>query len=226
MNNVETVYQGGIKYARADDCAILDIVIIQHIEQISYYFMLSTFITQRRPGANFNNPEDVKHFPWKVFMFVGIAVPLVFILLGGYFIYQDYTRGKTWTDASATVTRSEIVESYGDSGLMYSPVVEYSYTVNDAAYKGSLGNWGSTSLRSSVEKIVNKYQVGSGVTIKVNPNDSSASTLPGEISIIWYIFLIAGVVFMIIFVGFGLVFRKKQQALLTAEKRPQGYTVR
>ncbi|MBI4261962.1 DUF3592 domain-containing protein [Candidatus Uhrbacteria bacterium] len=178
-----------------------------------------------RNVANLNDPESIKRFPWKTFLVSGVSVPLIFVLLGGYFIYQDYTRSNTWADASATVTRSEIIESYGDSGLMYSPVVEYTYTVNDTVHKGSLGNWGSTSLRSSVENIVNKYQVGATVPVKVDPNDPSASALPGEISIVWYIFLIAGIAFMIIFVWVGLVFRKKQQALLNQEKRPQGYTI-
>ncbi|MBI4276313.1 hypothetical protein HY629_00545, partial [Candidatus Uhrbacteria bacterium] len=103
----------------------------------------NTLSSQPGETVNFRDPESVKRFPWLKFIIIGGGIPILFTFIGGFFIYQDFTRTRTWDNAPAIVTRAELL-SYRDTDgdLLYRPLVEFEYTRAGKMYTGDIGNQG------------------------------------------------------------------------------------
>ena len=162
--------------------------------------------------ADFNDPESVKKFPWKLFLFIGLGVPFIFMIFGGGMLYWDYYRTHSWNDAPAEVTFSEL-SSYRDRGnIMYTPDIRYTYKVDEKDYEGVV-SIGSESWRSASAKIVATYPEGKSTTVKVNPKDPADSYLPIEDWFLPLLFLGFGAFLATIFGSVGIYGLRKQQQL-------------
>lgn len=88
----------------------------------------------------------------------------------------------SWPTAPGVIETSRIA-SHDDAeyGTMYSPKINYHYTVNKKRYRGSRLQFGrgevSTSWRSGADRIIAKYPEGRHVNVHFHPARPRVSTL-------------------------------------------------
>ena len=96
---------------------------------------------------------------------------------------QEAAASKEWPTVEGVVSYSELTKTRDtDGNSMYSPNIQYYYTVNGDAFQGSDIQTvdGSTSLKSSVKKTLAKYPKGKTVTVFYDPDYPSIAVLePG-----------------------------------------------
>ena len=131
--------------------------------------------------------------------FMVIVIPLVIAAIafrGAWNVYAMSEAARGWPRVDGTITWSELEEGKDedDGSPVYRANVQYTYTFGEAehiGYRSAMGadEWGQ--LRSSRSRIVDKYPVGKGVRVYVNPSRPSESLLdPQNIGQIrWYAFI-------------------------------------
>lgn len=143
--------------------------------------------------------KDLKYFV----LGFGLA-SLLSLALGGVFFWIQY-RVKSWPTVNGRIMDTSISESYSSnsdssgSTLMYSANVNYVYYINGQEYtcdKVAAMSY-STSDRSDIEAIINKYNKGDNVVVLYNPNAYDDACLSAEISWMTLIPFIIGFVFLI-----------------------------
>ncbi len=133
---------------------------------------------------------------WWIFIgFIVCVIGGVFLWFGG----RDITlacSSKSWPTSMGTVTESKVRHSTSRSSRRshsgyrrtrtshrYTPVVKYTYTVNELEYRGDtiafgMGSYGNKNEASAVSR---KYPSGSTVTVYYNPASPATSVLqPGN----------------------------------------------
>ncbi len=139
---------------------------------------------------------------------------VLFILSGFYLIInarktiKEASIAKSWPRAQCKITKSEVVESYGEGTTFYHPEIEYDYHVKGASYSNdaiSIGGEGRTSNREYVAAICKKYRTNSVKETVYNPNDPEESyldlsTSTPKVSVLGGImFIVAGMFILSIF---------------------------
>ncbi|MGE3278927.1 MAG: DUF3592 domain-containing protein [Candidatus Altimarinota bacterium] len=167
--------------------------------------------------VDFNDPKSVAKFPWKLFLLMGIGIPMLFVFVGARMLYWDYYRFTHWVDTPGTITFSEVSSYRGDGTMMYTPDIRYHYLVGEEQYDGFV-NMTSSSWRSSSDETVAEYTVGKDVMVKVNPENPTESYLPIPDVILPVIFIVIGVVAALIFTSVTVYGMRKKQAYLLQQR--------
>lgn len=114
-----------------------------------------------------------------------IVLPLLIIGGVGYFIYKRSQQGasyrqaaQTWRTTTGTVMMSSVQS--GHRGSRY-PVVVYQYEVNGKSHQSQIIKAGEQYLNISfagqAQEIVNRYPIGTTVTVYYNPDNPAESAL-------------------------------------------------
>uniref|UniRef100_UPI0032177050 DUF3592 domain-containing protein n=1 Tax=uncultured Draconibacterium sp. TaxID=1573823 RepID=UPI0032177050 len=122
---------------------------------------------------------------------LGTLTFAVVFFMAGLLAYQHLTKpiakeaeaSKEWATTMGIVTMSKISSTRDSDGkTMYSANVEYVYSVGDKEFNGVRIRTvdGSTSLKSSVEKVLRKFPKGAKVEVHYNPESPDTAVLkPG-----------------------------------------------
>ena len=123
-----------------------------------------------------------------------------FFFIGGFMAYQHFTKplakeaeaSKKWPTVEGIVTQSEL-NKYCDNedNDMYSANVRYKYSVGGKEYSdGNIQTLdGSTNVKSSVKKTVQKYAVGTQVIVYYDPEFPNTAVLEPGTSFLFGILL-------------------------------------
>jgi hypothetical protein len=132
------------------------------------------------------------------FTIVGIVAGLVF----GKPILDNAKASEDWPQTQGEVIESELEESRGDNGTMYSAHVVYRFALDGGDFESNriwFGGDYSTSNRSEMFEVVKKYPVGQTVTVYYSPDTPSESVLmPGAYASSYVLFAI-----VMVFLGVG-----------------------
>ncbi|MBN1120785.1 MAG: DUF3592 domain-containing protein [Anaerolineae bacterium] len=105
----------------------------------------------------------------------------------GIFNLQSARGSTSWPTVEGTIKESEVFEYYTDTA-MYQALVSYSYVVDNTRYTGMTVGYevGGSSNPAPQREIVERYPVGSKVTVYYDPNDPQIAVLePGAKGSIW-----------------------------------------
>jgi hypothetical protein len=100
--------------------------------------------------------------------------------------FRNSLRGRAsrhWSQTPGVITRSFVlVNTDNDGGFTYMPQVDYEYTVERVAYRGTVlrsGQIGSSN-RAQAEKVIAPYPPGASITAFYDPSRPESSVLlPG-----------------------------------------------
>jgi hypothetical protein len=122
---------------------------------------------------------------------LGASVSLVFLLIWSSItlVADGFTlhgivkslRATTWPEAPGTITHSSVSASRGSKSTTYGLAVRYSYSVDGRPYEGHqhrFSSW-SSSDRGVTEALVERYPVGSSVTVFHAPDATDSVLEPG-----------------------------------------------
>jgi hypothetical protein len=105
----------------------------------------------------------------------------------GIFNLQSARGSESWPTVEGTIKESEVFDYYTDT-VMYQALISYSYVVDNTRYTGMTVGYdvGGTSDPAPQREIVERYPVGSTVTVYYDPNDPKDAVLePGAKGSIW-----------------------------------------
>lgn len=140
-------------------------------------------------------------------------LPLVFLLIFGglglaFLVIALVSRQKAqtsqrWPTAPGTVLSATLKEHVShdhddtpSTHYSYEPVVEYNYTVGGQTYSSRRIGYGANRFgRGQAAKILERYPVGSAVTVHYNPANPAEAVLETQAAGST-VFLILGIVFM------------------------------
>ena len=145
--------------------------------------------------------------------FFTIIFPWIFILVGGGILFAGVTNlrnasgSKSWPTVPGKVMISELDRHRSDKGsTTYSATVVYDYRVEGTTYSAkrvSFGS-GSSSNPAGARTVLNKYKLGTEVTVHYSAKEPSLAVLePGVTGSTMLLPGIGGVFFLI---GCGLAF--------------------
>ena len=117
-----------------------------------------------------------------------VSIPVLVLGGLGYFLYKRNQRSmayrqstQTWQSITGTVLISSVQSSYSGGSHSTYPVVVYQYEVNGQRYQSQRIKAGEQFLNVRVigqaEATVNRYPIGSTVTVYYNPADPAESVL-------------------------------------------------
>jgi len=129
------------------------------------------------------------------------TIGIVLGLLIGKPIVDQANASEQWPQTQGEILVSEVVESHGDDGTMYSAHVVYKYTLDGGDLESDrvwFGGDYSTSDRSEMSEVVRKYPVGQTVDVYYSSDDPTEAVLmPGAYTSTYVLFVI-GMVFLVI----------------------------
>jgi hypothetical protein len=111
---------------------------------------------------------------FSVFFFAGVFATYAL----GVRPWLDVREARNWQEVKARIISSE-VESHSDDTTTYSVAIKYTYRVNGRNYTGDQYDFtaGSTSARSGVAEIAERFREGKTVPCYVNPKNPEESVL-------------------------------------------------
>ena len=119
------------------------------------------------------------------------AITLIFMAVGGFFVVQGVREwiladaSAAWPTAPGTVMRSEVARhtstSKGRTRISYRARIEFDYKLDGVKYRGDRLTFKVTSSsQSGAQETVDRYPVGSTVTVSYDPDDRTRAVLePG-----------------------------------------------
>jgi len=136
----------------------------------------------------------------------------VILVVTGYFVAFHFGKpildnAKTstqWPSVEGVIESSQIKRSKKDNKTMYSAEVIYRYNVDGAELKNETVSFGgdfSSSSKSMVADVIDKYAVASTVPVFYEPENPSNSVL--EPGVTWKSYLVY--VFGMVFLGVGVI---------------------
>lgn len=146
-------------------------------------------------------------------IFFTIIFPWIFILVGGGILYAGVTNlrraaaSKDWPTAPGKVVVSELDRRRSDKGSStYSATVVYDYKVDGTDYSANRVSFGSgsSSNPASARTVLNKYKVGTAVSVHYAPKDPALAVLEPGVSTGTMLMPGIGAVFFL--VGCGMAF--------------------
>jgi uncharacterized protein DUF3592 len=121
----------------------------------------------------------------------------------GFWIRRRESSARLWPQTIGVIVASETVRQYaGKGGDEVSPVIEYEFSHEGRSFKTShwrLGNF-SVGNNVSARAIISRYQVGSSVTVFVNPRQPMKSVLEHQPSWLSWVPFGFGVLFLGLFI--------------------------
>ncbi len=138
---------------------------------------------------NPQNPADAVLVPGEVTWVARFVIGLVFAAVGlfscwvGISAYLKDQQARHWPATTGRILYSSVVESSdSDDNTTYTPVIQYSYRVNDQQHFGSVWRFGtSTTGRPEAYETIASYRVGSTVPVFFNPDHPEEAVLePGK----------------------------------------------
>ena len=115
-----------------------------------------------------------------IFLWVFIVIGLCMIWRGIQTI-KTAIETKKWLYTLGEIVRSDVSESDDDDGKkFYTPVVEYTYSVNGCQYKGNtilIGANLSDYRRAKPQKVASKYVTNQKISVYYNPNKPQISVI-------------------------------------------------
>lgn len=133
----------------------------------------------------------------------------IFVYIGYYLLKKDQTIIKSWQMVEAEVLSSSMLTKTesrkNDRGLFYDqttycPSIRYSYSYNNRKYSGEDSSYYSSS-QSEIELALSKVSEGSKISIYVNPNNPSESSMKdanNSKNMFAYVFIAVGILAMLI----------------------------
>jgi hypothetical protein len=117
-----------------------------------------------------------------------IAIPVLVLGGLGFFLYKRNQQSmvyrqstQTWQSTTGTVLMSSVQESYSGGSHSTYPVVVYQYDVSGQRYQSQRIKAGEQFLNVRItgqaEAAVQKYPIGSTVTVYYNPSNPSEAVL-------------------------------------------------
>jgi hypothetical protein len=142
--------------------------------------------------------KRLKRFPWSRFYLPLFFFGLIFLVTGVRLFWNDYVQRTDWIDYPAKINLSE-VQRYRDSyGIVYyRAFIEYRYDIEGKEIIGVYYSIGDPHP-DYAQKLVDKYPIGSTVSIKVNPNNEIVSVLIEKESKLGYLFLIVSALILFV----------------------------
>lgn len=122
---------------------------------------------------------------------------LVFLFFGGYYCFKASSTS-SWPFVEGKILDSYIQESKSDGKTKYRAKIKYSYMVDGQGFTGNRVSYGTISIKSYVNEIVETYPVGRIVEVYYNPNDYSESVLSPGVNFIVILSPIVGMAFIIL----------------------------
>ena len=119
------------------------------------------------------------------------AITVIFMAVGGFFVVQGAREwmkasdSAAWPTVAGTVTHSEVARhtstSKGRTRISYSARIEFDYKIDGVRHHGNRRTYRVTSAsQSGAQEAVDRYPVGSTVTVSYDPNDRTRAVLePG-----------------------------------------------
>jgi len=148
-----------------------------------------------------------------------LKVAFVFFLAGTILFLYDVKGlingylSKTWPSTSGTIITSEIsmtlISHYAHYREHYTPLIEYSYTVNNVVYTNNRLDLGKqiSGPPQFLGRIINAFPVGSEVIVYYDPEDPMSASIEPGIATSTYLHTGTGSLFLVIaFISFGLSF--------------------
>jgi hypothetical protein len=117
-----------------------------------------------------------------------VALPLLILGGLGYFLYKRNQQSmayrqstQTWQSTTGTVVMSSVQRKHTGKSYSHYPVVVYMYQVNGQQYQSQRIKAGeqflNVRLSGQAEATVQKYPIGSMVTVYYNPSNPAESVL-------------------------------------------------
>ncbi len=123
--------------------------------------------------------------------FLGTLLLAIILFAGGFMAYKYLTHplaeeakaSKAWPTIQGTVNSSILnIKKNNEGKIMYSPNVQYTYSVDGKVYHGTNIRMvdGSTNIKQSVKKQLEKYKAGTSVEVFYDPEFPNSAVLePG-----------------------------------------------
>ncbi|MCD6405659.1 MAG: DUF3592 domain-containing protein [Planctomycetes bacterium] len=120
--------------------------------------------------------------------------------------YMNLFALKAWQEVEATIVSTKVEAHNSSDGTTYKPVIKYRYKVGPRRYTSSRYRLTgmSTANRAAQERITDEFEVGRTCTAYYDPGDPSQAVLNRDISYMFVVLVMFGLVFA--GVGGGIVF--------------------
>ncbi len=146
--------------------------------------------------------ETVLLLVFTLLMAGAFGIPGIYALVRFFIVKGRYNIDPKWINVegivkAARLERSEEPATYGGHDIFYKPVLEYSYIVDGYNFTATQLDFGSQKLSlSKAQDILNKYPVGSKISVFFNPINAAEVTakVSNSAANIW---LVAGIVLII-----------------------------
>jgi len=129
-------------------------------------------------------------------------LPLLFIGIGTYQVYDQHCKITTFQPVRATVMDTRIEQrtsrdSDGRTQTTYKPVVKYRYEVNGRSYTAqSVTPIGLSAGRAWAQRIIDRYPKGTTTTAYYNPENPGEAFLLRQYSFFPYVFVLFPMLFL------------------------------
>jgi hypothetical protein len=139
--------------------------------------------------------DRVQHAP----MVVALSAMALVTILFGFAARKQGNDARKWPVVTGRIDKSEVDEFRGSisndskSTTLYRPLISFSYEYNGLKYVGShvsLGVKVTSNSAAVAKKTVAKYPLGKTISVHVNPQNPSESTLSPSTGAAWFIWAI------------------------------------
>lgn len=96
---------------------------------------------------------------------------IIFLSVGAYFIYSEYSAANGWAKETASVGKSEVLKKSYFGDREYRADIDYSYVYGGKEYIGNCCMNFATGDLEYVQRIVSAHPEGSAMEIFVNPEN-------------------------------------------------------
>lgn len=142
-----------------------------------------------------------------IYAAIPIGIVVVMVLK-----YREVRRARAWPTTAGTVVTSTVASRVlspddpnynpGDTNVTNEPRVEYEYTVAGKTYRGRRIDLGEKTSSYELEAILDRYPVGTAVTVYYDPADPNTAVLDRDMA--WWVWAV-GIGCVLLAVGAPLV---------------------
>jgi hypothetical protein len=134
---------------------------------------------------NPQNPADAVLEPGKVRWVSQFVIGLILAAVGlfscwvGISVYLKDQQARHWPATTGQILYSSVDESSNSDGdTTYTPLIQYSYRVNDQQHVGSVWRFGASKTgRTEAYETIASYRIGSTATVFFNPDHPEEAVL-------------------------------------------------
>ena len=135
---------------------------------------------------------------------IGLLIIGIILFFVSIFMIMAGAQSNSWAATDGIVTSTSIREKYDsdDGDYTYYPEITYSFQVDGKTYTGDrwdpTGIQSGSSIRSSAQNKIDKYPVGSTVTVYYDPNNPNKNALTKGVNGIAIIMLVISIIMVVI----------------------------